>query len=355
MELKIEDINSFKEKYKDDSELTFGTMYTDRMFSMHYSDGKWHNAKIHKLEDLKLHPAAKVLHYSQTIFEGMKAYKSPEGKALLFRPRKNFERMNKSATRMVMPTIDIDFTLDSLKKLISLEKDWIPTSQGTSLYIRPTMIAMDPNVGVKPSKTYLFYIILSPVGSYYESGYNPIKIQVVTDYVRAAKGGTGDAKTGGNYAGSLYATVRAKEKGCQQVLWLDAQEKKYVEEVGTMNIFFRFKDKVITPPLEGTILEGITRDSAIQLIKNKHNIEVSEEKITINEVMSGVKNGELLEIFGSGTAAVITPVGEVLYQGKTYTINNNKIGELTQNLFNDLTDIQYGRIKDERGWVEVAG
>lgn len=352
MKLLIEEIKNCKKKYDNESNLSFGTIFTDRMFSMKYENGEWDNAKIHKFEDFSMNPAALVLHYSQTIFEGMKAFKSKEDKILLFRPEKNFERMNKSAERMVMPKIDTAFVLDALKKLLRLEKDWIPKTKGTSLYIRPTMIATDNTLGLKVSETYLFYIILTPVGSIFSKGFKPIKLYIPNEYVRAVKGGVGAAKTGGNYAASLYAMKIAKNMGYDQVLWLDAIEKKYVEEGSGMNVFFRFKDKVVTPLNEGTILEGITRDSVMQIVK-KYGIEMKEERININEIVESIKNGNLLEMFFTGTAAIITPIGQINYMGTNYTINENKTGELTEKIYNDLMAYQYGIREDDMGWIKV--
>jgi len=321
---------------------------------MKYHNKEWQDARIHQYENLPLSPASKVLHYCQTVWEGMKAYRrEKDDKILLFRPEKNFERLNKSAERMAMPQIDKEFAYEALKKLLILEKDWIPRARGTSVYIRPTLIATDNNLGVKVSKDYLFFIILSPVGPYYKNGYKPIKIYVSEEYVRAVKGGTGEAKTGGNYAAGMYATEIAHQNGCDQVLWLDGVERKYAEEAGAMNIFFRFKDKVITPPAEGTILKGITRDSVIQLIK-KYNMPISEEKISIDKIIKGAESGDLLEVFLTGTAVIITSFGEIYYNKKNYTVNNNKVGELTKRLYDNVCDYHYGIIEDDMNWVKVV-
>ena len=356
MQIKIETVpeDERKSKPEDESALRFGEVFADHMFIMKWNetDG-WYDAKIKKFEPLQLSPAAIVLHYANEIFEGMKAYRTPDGKIQLFRPRMNFERMNRSAERMVLPQIDIDFVMKSLKKLLVLDQDWIPTASGTSLYIRPTMIGVDPFIGVRPPSEVLFYIIIGPVGPYFPKGFKPVDILVETTYVRATgKGGTGDAKCGGNYAGSLKASTLAKKKGYAQVLWLDA-EKEYVEEVGTMNMMFVFEDEIVTAPLDGSILPGITRDSIISICKN-WGYNVSERKLSIQEVVDGVKSGKLKEAFGCGTAAIITPTGSLNYKNKDYVINNKEIGELTQRLYDYLIGIQYGLLPDEYEWMEFV-
>ncbi|MBN2156551.1 MAG: branched-chain amino acid aminotransferase [Candidatus Lokiarchaeota archaeon] len=344
--------NERKSKPEDESALRFGELFTDHMFLMSWNDKEgWQDAQIKKFEPLQLSPAAIVLHYANEIFEGLKAYKTPENHIILFRPRKNFERLNNSAERMVLPQVDIDFVLKALKKLILIEKDWVPSSPGTSLYIRPTMIGVDPFIGVRPPSQVLFFIILSPVGPYFPDGFKPVNILVETKYVRAVgEGGTGDAKCGGNYAGSLKASTLAKKKGYAQVLWLDSK-KKYVEEVGTMNMVFVFEDEVVTAPLDGSILPGITRDSILTICRD-WGYNVSERKLTITEVVKGIKNGTLIEAFGCGTAAIITPTGSLNYKNNDYVINNGEIGGLTQKLYDYLTGIQYGLIPDEYEWTE---
>ncbi len=335
-----------KQKPTDESALTFGNIFTDHMFLMEYNpqDG-WHNAQIKPLEDFQLSPACMVLHYAQTIFEGMKAYSG--GK--LFRPWDNMARFQKSAARMCIPAFDEKFVLDCLYELIKVEKDWIPKSVGTSLYIRPTIIATDPFLGVRPSNTYYMYIILCPVGAYYKAGFNPIKINVEPEYVRAVRGGVGHVKAGGNYAASILASSNATAKGCAQVMWLDAIEKKYVEEVGSMNIFFKINGELYTPPLRGSVLPGITRDSVIQMA-TKDGYKVHEEPIAIEDVYKASIDGSLEEIFGTGTAAVISPVGELVWGDKTIKVNDGKLGEFTKKMFDDLAGIQYGTAKDEFGW-----
>jgi branched-chain amino acid aminotransferase len=338
-----------KQKPTDVLKVPFGTVFTDHMFSMQYSSGQWHNAAIHPYTNLSLSPAALCLHYGQGIFEGMKAYRRGN-RILLFRPQKNFERLNQSAERMVMPTIDVNFALDVLKELLRVEHTWIPDVIGSSLYIRPTMIGTQAKLGVKPSDEFLFYIILSPVGPYFREGFSPVRIYLSTEYVRAVRGGVGFAKTMGNYAASLFAGTKAAEVGYSQVLWLDALERKYLEEVGTMNIFVKFDDELATPPLSGTILAGITRDSVLTLTKNM-GLKVSERQISIDEVIEGIGTGKVVEMFGCGTAAIIAPVGSLWYNNKPYTVSDGKTGKLTQHLFDELTGIQSGEREDRYGWV----
>ena len=336
-----------------DSDLGFGQIFTDHMFVMEYSVEKgWHDPKIMPYANFNISPAAMVFHYGQAIFEGLKAYKTVDDKIQLFRARDNFERMNRSATGMCIPQFDVDFVMDAMKQLIKIEEKWIPQTPGTSLYVRPTIVATDPFIGVRASFTYKFYIILSSVGAYYAEGLNPVKIWVSKDHVRAAKGGVGEFKTAGNYAASLIASEEAKEEGYAQVLWLDAIERKYIEEVGAMNIFFRVDDEILTPNLTGTILPGITRYSVITLAK-KWGVKVSERKISIDEIFKAHEQGRLKEVFGSGTAAVISPVGEIKYGDKTISIGDGTPGETAMKFYNELTDIQYGKTKDTENWIEV--
>jgi len=338
-----------------DSELGFGRYFTDHMFLMDYAGEKgWHDARIEPYQPLKLDPAAMVLHYAQEVFEGLKAYHLQDGGIALFRPEKNIDRMNASARRMVMPEVDPDLFFQAMRELVLLEREWVPKSTGTSLYIRPTMIANEPALGVKPSDQYLFYIITGPVGAYYPEGFKPTRIYVSDEFVRAARGGTGAAKTAGNYGGTLLAAKQAAEGGYTQVLWLDSIERKYVEEVGTSNIFFLMEDELVTPPLTGTILPGITRDSVLQLARH-WGLNVSERLISIQEVVEGCETGALKEMFATGTAAVISPVGEVGYQGRVLQIGDGRTGELSQTLYDEITAIQYGRKEDPFGWrVRVA-
>jgi len=335
----------------DQNNLGFGRYFTDHMFIMDYSKDKgWHDARIVPYGPLELDPATMVLHYGQAIFEGLKAYSTKDGRILLFRPEKNMERVHKSNDRMCIPPIDVDFGVEAIKTLVSLDKDWIPTAEGTSLYIRPFIIATDPYLGVKSADTYKFIIIMSPSGAYYSTGINPVKIYVENKYVRAVRGGTGFAKTPGNYAASLKAQDIAHDKGYEQVLWLDGIEMKYIEEVGSMNVFFKIDGEVVTPSLDGSILPGITRDSVIQLLKH-WNIPVSERKVGIQELFDAYRDGKLEEAFGTGTAAVISPIGELNWNEHVMVINNGEIGELATKIYNTITGIQSGKIQDEFGWT----
>ena len=340
---------SRKEK-PDFGELEFGRVFTDHMFIMDYTEGKgWHDARIIPYQPITLDPAAIIFHYGQTVFEGLKAYLTKDEKVLLFRPNKNMERINRSSLRLCMPQIDEEFALYALEKLVSIERDWIPTSDGTALYIRPFIISTEAHLGVSPSLTYSFMIILSPVGAYYKEGINPVKIAVETEYVRAVAGGTGNAKTAGNYAAGLKAQEVSSEVGYSQVLWLDGKEKKYIEEVGSMNIFFKINGEIITPELNGSILAGVTRDSIIQLLKY-WNMPIVERKITMEEVYVAYKEGLLEEAFGTGTAAVISPVGEFFWKKETLIINNGETGWLAKKLYDTLTGIQNGTLPDPFGW-----
>jgi branched-chain amino acid aminotransferase len=333
-----------------DSELGFGKYTTDHMFLLDYTEGKgWHDGRIEPYGDLRLDPAAMVLHYNQEVFEGLKAYHLEDGGIGLFRPEKNIERMNSSARRMVMPEIDPDLFLQAMKELILLDRQWLPRSEGTSLYIRPTMIASEAALGVRPAKQYLFFIILGPVGAYYPEGFSPTKIYVSDKYIRAAQGGVGQTKTSGNYGATLYVSREASQKGYTQVLWLDAIERKYVEEVGTSNIFFLIHDELVTPPLGGTILPGVTRDSVLQLASYR-GMNAVERPISIQEVVEGCKSGSIKEMFATGTAAVISPVGLISYKGEDFQVADGQTGELSKKLYDEITDIQYGRRKDPFGW-----
>jgi branched-chain amino acid aminotransferase len=335
----------------DENSLGFGQHMADHMFVMLYDESMgWHDPVIKPYENFSLSPAAMVLHYGQAIFEGLKAYRGNNDKIFLFRPQDNLKRMNVSAARMCMPEIPADVVLKAMKKLVALDKAWVPKAEGATLYIRPTMIATEAGLGVRPAKQYIFFIINCPVGAYYPEGFNPVKIFVTDKYVRAVAGGVGNVKTAGNYAASIMAAVEAQKQGYTQVLWLDAIERRYIEEVGTMNIFFLIGDELITPPLTGSILPGITRDSVLRLTKD-WGLKVSEKRITIDDVFAAKEKGSLQEIFGTGTAAVISPVGELNYKGRVCTINNGKTGELAQKLFDELQAIQNGYGKDPYGWV----
>lgn len=350
MDISITKATTLKDHPKD-SELGFGTYFTDHMFSMDYNPEKgWHNAKIEPFGPLTMSPATMVLHYGQAIFEGLKAYKRKDGNIQLFRPRDNFKRMNRSAKMLCIPELDEDFVMEAMLKLVDLERSWVPSEPGTSLYIRPTIIATDPYIGLRASFTYKFFIILSPVGAYYPEGFNPVKIWVTRDYVRAVRGGVGCAKTAGNYAASLYATELAHEDGYTQVMWLDGVELKYVEEVGSMNIFFVIGDEIVTPQLNGSILSGVTRDSVITMARS-WGMTVTERRITIDELFDAHAQGNLKEVFGSGTAAVISPVGNIKFHEKMIDIGNGDVGPIASRLFNELMDTQYGNIEDKQGWI----
>jgi len=347
--------DQMKKKPTDESKLGFGDIVTDHMFLMDYEKGKgWMNPRVEPYKPLSLDPAAMVLHYGQEVFEGLKAYRGKDGGIYLFRPRENFKRLNRSSVRLCMPEVDVDLVMDGLKELVLLDRDWVPGSPGTSLYIRPTMLATEPHLGVRPSNTYVFYIIVGPVGAYYKEGLNPVKIYVEDKYVRAVVGGIGDAKTSGNYAASLLAAEEAKKKGFTQVLWLDAVERKYVEEVGTMNMFFVIDEEVITAPLTGSILPGITRDSVIHMVKN-WGLTMSERSLAIEDVVAAAVDGRLKEAFGTGTAAVISPVGQITYKGKDYVVAGGKMGELSQKLYDEIVALQYAEKEDPYGWREKIG
>ena len=350
MKLSITKSKNLKTK-PDVNNLGFGTIFTDHMLNMDYSlDDGWHSPRIEPYSSIDMDPATMFLHYGQGVFEGLKAYRTESGKIQLFRPRENIKRLNRSCRRLCIPELDEDFALESLKELITLEKDWVPGAPETSLYIRPTIIAMDPFLGVRASHTYRYFIILSPVGAYYPEGFNPVKILVTSDLVRAVRGGVGEAKTPGNYAASLLAGEQAHEAGYTQVLWLDGVEQKYLEEVGSMNIFFVIDDEIITPELNGSILPGVTRMSVIELARHWGE-KVSERKVSIDELFEAHAAGRLKEVFGSGTAAVISPVGQIKYDDRVITINDNQTGPVAQKYYNAITDIQYGKDEDPLGWV----
>src|SRR5437870_3488332 len=334
-----------------DSELTFGTVFTDHMFVADFQEEKgWYDPRIEPYGPLALDPAAAVLHYAQAVFDGLKAFRGRDGQVRLFRPQKHVERLIQSSQRLCIPPLDPDLALKSLVTLVGIEKDWVPSTVGTSLYVRPTIIASEPFLGVRPAKEYLYFVILSPVGAYYPEGINPVKIMVVDKYVRAVAGGLGEAKTSANYAASLYAAEEAKHEGFTQVLWLDGVHRKYIEEVGTMNIMLKIGDEIITPPLAGTILAGVTRDSVLTLMR-EWKLRVSERPVTIDEVREAASKGTLKEVWGTGTAAVISPVGELAFQRDRIVVNGGRIGELTQRLYDTIVGIQYGTAPDPRGWT----
>ncbi len=336
----------------DESSLGFGKYFTDHMFMMDYTRAEgWHNARIVPFGNLELHPACTVFHYGAELFEGLKAYRTADGKIQLFRPDANFARMNVSAERMRLPLIDEEFALKALKELIKIDADWVPHAPGTSLYIRPFLFGADPKLGVHSIDRSVFIIILSPVGSYYKEGINPVRIMIETEDVRAVRGGTGYTKCGGNYGASNRAGEKAEQAGFSQVLWLDGIERKYIEEVGAMNVMFKINGEVVTPALNGTILPGVTRRSILEILRDE-GANVSERLISIDEVIEALQNGTLEEGWGCGTAAVVSPIGELFYNGKSYIINNGKIGPTTQKLYDELTGIQWGKIEDTHGWIE---
>lgn len=354
LEISLEKARELKDKPSLEN-LGFGKHFTDHMFLMEWNRERgWDNARICPYHSFQMDPASTVLHYGQAIFEGLKAYKGEDGQIFLFRPEDNLERMNGSAARMCMPRIPVAKVINALKALVYMDRAWIPAGEGATLYLRPTMIGIDPFLGVKPADNYYFYIIMSPVGAYYAEGFSPTKIYVSKDYVRAVKGGVGDVKTAGNYAASLLASEVAKKAGYTQVLWLDACEHKYIEEVGTSNIFFYIGDKLVTPPLSGSILGGITRDSVIKLA-TAWDIEVEQRPVTINEIISASQDGSLKEAFATGTAAVVSPIGELFYNDTVYVINNGITGELSTRLFEDLQAIQHGRQEDPFKWTVRVG
>jgi len=352
MEIKIIEAAPEKRKAKpqDESQLGFGKIFTDHFFTMTWSNaGGWHDPVVEPYRPLQLDPTAMCLHYGQEIFEGMKAYRGENGGVFLFRPTENIQRMNNSAARLCMPQIEEKLFMGALEKLLAVDKDWIPSTAGSSLYIRPTMIATEHALGVHPANEYLFFIIMSPVGAYYAEGFSPTKIFVTEEYIRAAPGGVGYCKAAGNYAASLYASEIAKKMGYTQVLWLDAIERKYVEEVGTSNIFFIIDNELITPPLSGSILPGVTRNSVLRLAKS-WGIKVSERRLSMDEIITSIDNGKLQEAFASGTAAVVSPVGWIYYRNREYAIAGGKIGALTNRLYNEILHIQYGTKDDTFGW-----
>jgi len=341
----------------DEDKLGFGDIFSDHMLTIVYSAdmGGWQSPEIKPLTNLALHPGTMVLHYGQQVFEGLKAFAGPnEDDILLFRPDMNVSRFNRSCERLCIPSIDPELFMDQMGKLIRTDKDWIPRSPGTSLYVRPTVIATDIHLGVRPSREYLFFIILSPVGAYYPEGFEPVRIMVTDQYVRASRGGMGEVKTAANYAASLLAAEKAHAEGFTQVLWLNAVDKTGVEEVGTMNIFFRIKDELITPSLGGTILPGVTRDSVLRLASDM-GMKVTERVISVEEVVAAAENGALREIFGSGTAAVISPVSLFRYKGRDYVVADGKTGKLAAQLFDEITGMQTGIKPDPYGWVVNIG
>ena len=351
--IRITKATTKKDKPKD-KDLAFGNVFTDHMFVMDFQEEKgWYDPRVEPYGPFPLDPATAVLHYAQALFEGLKAFRGKDGKIRLFRPEKHAERLNKTAKRMCIPTIEPEFVLKSWTTVVDIDRDWVPSAVGTSLYIRPTIIASEAFLGVRPAKSYIYYVIVSPVGAYYPEGMAPVKILVEENYVRAVDGGLGGVKAGANYAASLMAGEEAKHAGYTQVLWLDGVHRKYIDEVGTMNIMVRIGDEVITPPLAGTILPGVTRDSVLALLR-KWGVKASERQISIDDVVHAHKRGTLREVFGTGTAAVISPVGELAYKGERMVIGGGATGPLTQRLYDAIVGIQYGQAPDPDGWtVEV--
>lgn len=335
-----------------DQTLQFGRVFTDHMFMMEYDAGKgWHDPRVVPYQPFTLDPATCVLHYGQAIFDGMKAFRGQDGQVRLFRVKDHAARVNKSGHYLCIPPIDEAMIVDSIRTLVEVDQNWVPSTPGTSLYIRPTVIATETFLGVHPSSSYLYYVITGPVGAYYKEGMNPVRILASDRYVRAVQGGLGAAKTAGNYAASLYGAEEAQREGYTQVLWLDGVHHRYLDEVGTMNIMLRIDDEILTPPLNGAILAGITRDSVLTLLRD-WGMKVSERPIAIEEVLDAAKSGRL-EMWGTGTAAVISPVGELGYKGERYVINGGKTGELTQKLYDTIVGIQYGTAPDPHGWATL--
>ena len=351
MEIKITRSKNLKARPADESKLGFGKIFTDHMFLMTYGpEPEWHDARIVPHGPFELDPACVVFHYAQELFEGLKAYRTADNKIQLFRPDCNAARMQDSCDRMCIPPIPVDDFIQAVKTLVEIDKDWVPHTDGASLYIRPYIFATDVGLGVHASKNYIFAIIAAPSGAYYAEGINPVRIYVEDEYIRAAPGLTGHTKCGGNYAASIKAGDLAEEKGFAQVLWLDGVEKKYVEEVGSMNIFFKIDGKIYTAACTGTVLPGVTRRSGIELLKD-WGYEVIEGKLAIADVMEAGRNGKLEEVFGTGTAAVVSPVKELYWKGESVYIGEGKIGPVTQKLYDTMTGIQWGRLPDDKNWI----
>lgn len=351
LNIKIEKTKNPKRKPDKDEDVAFGSIFTDHMFIMDYNkkDG-WNNPRIEEFKNIEISPAAMIFHYGQSMFEGMKAYKTGNGKTVLFRPNKNIERANNSNRRLCIPEIPDEDFLQAVKTIVKIDEDWIPTKKGGSLYIRPFIISTESCLNVRPAYEFKFMIILSPVGAYYKEGLNPVKIWIEDEYVRAVRGGIGEAKTGGNYAASLLSQEKAHQAGFSQVLWLDGIEHKYIEEVGAMNIFFKINGKIVTPMLNGSILPGVTRNSVIEVCKD-FGLDVEERRISVGELYDSAKDGSLEEVFGTGTAAVISPVGALKFGNEVFDINSGKIGEISQKVYDTITGIQTGKVEDKFEWV----
>jgi len=349
MEIKVTKTTNPKQK-PDASTVAFGKNFTDHMFLMDYNKEKgWHDPRIVPFDNLTLNPASAVFHYGAEVFEGLKAYYTEDGNVQLFRPIDNIRRLNDSAERLALPQLDEKFALEALEKFVSIEKEWVPKKFGTSLYIRPFLFASEPALGLHTIDEAMFVIIASPVGNYYKEGINPVSIMIEDEDVRAVRGGTGYAKCGGNYAASNRAGEKAEKKGFSQVLWLDGVERKYIEEVGSMNVMFKINGKIVTPKLTGSVLPGITRRSCIQILKD-WGYEVEERLVSVDEIGEAMKNGKLEEAWGTGTAAVVSPIGILQYKDTNYVINNEQIGDVTKKLYDELTGIQWGKIEDKHNW-----
>ena len=349
MEIKFEKTKN-PGKMPPENQLGFGKVFTDHMFMMDYEDGQWRDARIVPFGYIPLHPASTVLHYGAEVFEGLKAYRTESGDIRLFRPMENIKRLNSSAERLCLPLVDENEMLEILKTFVKTEAEWVPHSFGTSLYLRPFMFGNDETLGVHTIKRATLVIIASPSGSYYKEGINPVGIMIENEDVRAVKGGTGYAKCGGNYGASTRAGARAEKKGYSQVLWLDGVERKYIEEVGAMNVMFKIAGEIVTPALTGSILPGITRNSCIQVL-TELGYKVSERLISVDELMDAIDNGLLEEAWGTGTAAVVSPIGKLMYNDVEHIINDGKIGSVTQQLYDILTSIQWGKIEDTHDWI----
>lgn len=344
-------LNEHNKKIDLPENLGFGQIFTDHIFEMDYNSKKgWCDPKIKPLEQLSIHPATMFIHYGQAVFEGLKAFKTQNGNVAIFRPDKHLQRLNNSSRRLCIPEIDSDFVLSALKELIWIDREWIPTKQGESLYIRPFIYGSDPFLGVKPSSSYKLIVLLSPVGAYYPEGFKPVKILATNEFVRAVRKGIGECKTPGNYAASLFATEYARRQGFTQVLWMDGVEQKYIEEVGTMNIFIQFKNEVATPKLTGGILPGITRESVLQILKD-WGMKVTERLIPMEEVIVEYKKGNVLSVFGTGTAAIISEVGFLKYKDVEMKFDSTKSNNLALKLFNYLTSVHYGLSEDKYNWL----
>lgn len=353
MEIRVERIAVPKQK-PDEKNLGFGKYYTDHMFVMDYDAGQgWHDARIVPYGPIPLEPTCVTLHYAQETFEGLKAYRRADGKVQLFRPEMNARRMINSNRRLCMPEFPEEMFVEAVKAIVKMDEDWVPSEPETSLYIRPFMFATEGALGVHAANSYKFVIVLSPSGAYYAEGVNPVKILIEDELVRAVKGGTGFAKCGGNYAASILGQVKAEAKGCAQVLWLDGVERKYVEEVGTMNVMFKIAGEIYTAPIDGSVLPGVTRDSILHILRD-WGYTVHEDRLSVDDLMRAGHDGTLEEAFGTGTAAVISPIGEFLYRDDAVTVNDFRTGELTQKLYDYLTGIQWGRVEDAYGWTTMV-